>query len=210
LVDRLIATSGTTVPATAPSLLLGERPDGAPEGHLLRRARRFPEGAQGEFAEACPGGPAVAQLEDLRRVGVADYLIIPKTALPWLSARVELDHYLQGHYRLFAEDDACRIYDLREPPISAFLDAILPPEEAVIVLVGEYAHLPMAGRHIHRATTSAEVETHRTEGVRYLVVPDARPWRPEDPGVLHDIELRFHQLATRPGVCAIFDTTRNG
>lgn len=203
-------TSGTTVPANAPALLIGDPPEGARDGHVLRRARRFPEGSHGEFAAACPGGPAVAQLEDMRRVGAAAYLIIPKTALPWLADRPELSGHLQGHYRISAEDETCRVYDLREPPIGAFLDAVLPAGQPVIMLVGEHAHLPLAGRRVHRAISVAEVEAARADGVRFLVVPDARPWMTEDPGILQDIERRFDQIATRPGVCAIFEVTRNG
>jgi hypothetical protein len=210
LVARLIATTRTTLPATAPTLLLGARPDDLADDHVLGRARLFPEGSRGEFAAACPGGPAVAQMEDMRRVGVADYLVIPKAAFPWVTERVELDFYLRGHYGVAAEDDSCRIYDLREPHAGAFLDAVLPPAEPVIALLGAHSQLLLASRRLYRATTLEAIEQHRSEGVRFLVVPDARPWMTEDREILAAVERRFERLATRPGVCAIFDVRGNG
>ena len=199
----MIVTTGATVPAGATALRVGEPPPDVGDDHVLWQAGTFPRGADGEFAETLPEADAIAQLEDLRRGGAA-YLIVPGSHSAWLAARHGLTGHVAGHYRLHADDEACRIYDLRDGPIAAFLGGILEPDDAVIVLVRTGASLRLGARPMMRVESVTEIDA-ADPGVRFLVVPDAPPWAPDDPQVLQLVERRYPKIATRPGVCEMFE-----
>lgn len=196
-------TSGSTVPASAAVLLVGDPPAQAPGQHVLRRAIRFPEAPDDGIDDEIRGDFAIAQLEGLRRRGAA-YLILPATASGWFAVRPDLRSHVEGRYRLLVDDDACRVFDLRRSPITAFLDSILPPGEPVIAMLGEHAELDLSGRRVHRLDADS---LDGLEGLRFLVLADMSPWAPADPAIMQVLERRFRKIASRPGLCAVFDVT---
>ncbi len=206
LAHRFLVTSGSTVPASAPALLVGDPPAQTPAQHVARLAGRFPEGPPGGAADQIAGGPAIAQLEGLRRRGAA-YLILPVDARGWWAERPDLRSHVEGRYRLLVEDDACRVFDLRRSPIAAFLESILPPGEPVIAILGEHAELDLVGRRVYHLEALAQIDVLRSEGVRFLVLADMSPWAPADAGIVQALERRFRKLVTRPGLCEVFDVS---
>jgi hypothetical protein len=208
LTYRFLITAGSTVPASAPTLLIGDPPAEAPDHHVLRRAIRFPEAPDGGPVDEIRGDFAIAQLEGLRRSGAA-YLILPATASGWLAVRPDLRSHVEGRYRLLVHDDACRVFDLRRSPITAFLDSILPPGEPVIALTGEHAELDLSGRRAHRldADSLDSIEGLRLKGLQFLVLADMSPWAPADTAIVQTFERRFRKIASRPGLCVVFDVT---
>ena len=206
LAHRFLVTSGCTVPASAPALLVRDRPAQAPEQHVVRRAGIFPEAPDGDFAGELSAHGAIDQLEMLRRKGAA-YLILPPTALGWLAERPQLRGHVEARYRLLVDDDACRVFDLRRSPIAAFVESILPPREPVIVIVGEHAELDLVTRRVHRLESLTQLEALRSEGVRFLVLADMSPWAPADPEIVQVLERRFARIAARPGLCVLFDVS---
>jgi hypothetical protein len=201
-------TSGSTVPASAPVLLVGDPPAQAPGQHVLRRAIRFPEPPDGVMTDEIRGDFAIAQLEGLRRSGAA-YLILPATASGWFAARPDLRSHVEGRYRLLVDDDGCRVFDLRRSPITAFLDSILSPGEPVIAVLGGHAELDLSGRPVHRldADSLGRIEGLRLQGLQFLVLADMSPWRPADTAIVQVRERRFRRIASRPGLCEVFDLT---
>jgi hypothetical protein len=197
----LIVTAGVSVPVGASSLLVGEPPEEAGDDHVLRRAQMFPHRPNGEFDGALPEGAAVAQLEDLRAGGAA-YLIVPGAAFGWLDERHGLSWHLQGHYGLLADDESCRVFDLRCARLAAVLDAVLPPQEPVLTLVREGAVVPLAPRPAWPVRSVGDIDP---ADARFLVVPATPPWGPADTDVLTELEQRYTKVLTRPGVCEIFD-----
>jgi hypothetical protein len=115
---------------------------------------------------------------------------------------------VEGHYRLLVDDDACRVFDLRRSPITAFLDSILPSGEPVIAILGEHAELDLSGRPVHRleADSLDKIEGLSLQGLQFLVLADMSPWRPADTAV-QVLERRFRKIASRPGLCEVFDIT---
>jgi SAM-dependent methyltransferase len=81
-----------------------------------RRASHFPQTEQGVYAGYHPADSmaAITHLEDLRVKG-ARYLVIPRTALWWLTYYGDFTRHLAGNYRLLVkEENACVIYSLME------------------------------------------------------------------------------------------------
>jgi GT2 family glycosyltransferase len=79
-----------------------------------RRARHFPESADGSWAGYHPGDSreAVAQLEAIRKTG-ADFILFPKTGLWWLNFYEGLHEHLESHYDAVVRDqDTCVIFAL--------------------------------------------------------------------------------------------------
>jgi hypothetical protein len=209
--ERLIATCGATLPTGAAALLLGDPPGHAPPGHVLHRATPFPRGADGRFATGFPDETAIVNLRDQCLVTGAEYLIVPATASGWLAERPLLSEHLRRSYRVVVEDTACRVLELRQSPITACVDALLPPEEPVIAIVAEDSDLRLSTRRVHRVVDPSEIEALRAGGLRFLVVPGMEPWAPGDPEVLKKIERSYQKMMTRSGVCEMFDlSVRNG
>ena len=207
LAHRLLVTSSSTVPASGLALFVGPLPP-SDEQHVLRKAWPFPQFPDGRFAAATAAGQAVGQLEDLRRRGAA-YLVLPSTATAWLAERPHLSNHLTRLYRVIAQDEACRVFDLRQSSISAFIDSILPSEEPVIAILHPQSGLDLAGRRVHRLDTATpeDIEVVGSQGMRFLVLPDLSPWAPEDTGIVDGLQRRYRTLAVRPGICAVFDIT---
>ena len=194
------------MPAGTSALMVGEPPAEAPDDHVLRRAQAFPQDPDGEFAEALPEAASIAQLEDFRRGGAA-CLIVPAAFRDWLAARHALSSHLRGRYAWLADDEACRVFDLRDSPVARLLDAMLDPGEPVVTLVREATALPLGPRPLRRVESLAGVEDGgATE--RFLVVPDTAPWAPTDPDLLQSLERRYPKVATRPHVCEMFELSR--
>jgi GT2 family glycosyltransferase/2-polyprenyl-3-methyl-5-hydroxy-6-metoxy-1,4-benzoquinol methylase len=85
--------------------------------HLFgRTGRHFPRRDDGLWAGEYPAtsGSAIAQLE-WQRAERADFLIFPKPAFWWLDFYGELARHLEHHYQAVHRDDACVVYDVRQP-----------------------------------------------------------------------------------------------
>jgi glycosyltransferase involved in cell wall biosynthesis len=81
----------------------------------------FPQSEDGVYAGHYPTNDeeAIAHLESLRAKG-AEYLLFPATAFWWLEHYGGFKRHLKNRYRVVAErEDACLIFDLREPRIEA-------------------------------------------------------------------------------------------
>ena len=205
LARRLPVIAAATVPEASPALRIGPPSDGIGESHVLRRARCFPMEPDGRFAEWWSDVPAMTQLEDLRRAGVADCLIVPAAFFAWLAERQGLSGHLSGRYRLLADDPGCRVFDLREPPFRYVVDALLPADEPVMSLVPGHAHLTLGSRPVWLVHSLAEIDAAHARGASHLIVPDAEPWAPTDTELIGAVENRYAKVATRPGICAMFE-----
>jgi hypothetical protein len=87
------------------------------------------------------------------------------------------------------------------------VDSVLDPEEPVMTLVRERSQLALGPRHVIQMHSAEAIEGSDPAKVRFLVVPDAAPWAPEDPDVLRAIEDRYTKIASRPGICEMFDVS---
>jgi RNase P protein component len=164
----------------------------------------FPQGPNGEFAEELPEDAAIAQLEDLRADGAA-YLIVPRARFGWLAERHRLAWQLQHRFRLMAEDEACRIFDLRNSRITPLAEALLTPEEPIMAVGGERVPPPLGARRVWPVQAMADIAKSQAAGVRVVVVPADAAWSVENADVLQAIEHRCRKIATRPGVCEMFE-----
>jgi hypothetical protein len=106
---------------------------------------------------------------------------------------------------LLTDDEACRVFDLRKSPIAALLDSILPPDEPVVTLVREHAHLALGARNVTRVTSLAEVKALNADEARFMVIPASSPWGPPGPEVLRSVECTYRKVLTRAGMCELFD-----
>jgi hypothetical protein len=199
-----VVTAGVSVPVGASSLLVGEPPEGIGDEHVLRRARMFPQDPDGKFDEALPETAAIDQLEDLRAAGAA-YLMVPGTAFGWLEERHGLSGHLRNRFRLTADDEACRVYDLHNSRIESLLSALLEPDEAVMALLRDGASLALGTRLVWTVGSIPTMADAEAAGVRFLIVPDEAPWSPEDENILQAVERRYRKIAIRPGVCEMFE-----
>jgi hypothetical protein len=80
-----------------------------------RRMWHFPQNDDGIYAGYHPASSrhAIRHLESLREKG-GQFLVFPATAAWWLDHYGELRRHLEQRYRLvYAEPDACAIYDVR-------------------------------------------------------------------------------------------------
>jgi hypothetical protein len=113
LIERLRAAVCTLVPPGSPVLVVSRGDD-----TLLalgdRPASHFPQAADGGYAGYHPrdGAAAVAHLEALRARG-ARYLVLPATALWWLSHYGDFRRHLERTCRLvLRRDDTCVVFEL--------------------------------------------------------------------------------------------------
>ena len=85
-----------------------------------RRGWHFPQDEEGAYPGHYPAGStaAIAQLESLRARG-AEFLLLPATAFWWLEHYGGFRRHLEERYEVVAErEDACLLFDLREPVAS--------------------------------------------------------------------------------------------
>jgi hypothetical protein len=97
-----------------------------------RLAWHFPQDEKGAYPGHYPAGStaAVAHLEALRAKG-AEYLLFPATAFWWLEHYGGFKRHLKNRYRVVAErEDACLIFDLREPRTERAVATIDGDEDA--------------------------------------------------------------------------------
>jgi hypothetical protein len=87
-----------------------------------RRAWHFPQDRQGVYAGFYPADSqaAISHLEALRAKG-ADYFLIPRTALWWLTYYTEFAEHLARYELVTHQARVCRIYALA--PLGPFVDA---------------------------------------------------------------------------------------
>jgi hypothetical protein len=121
LIDQIREFVRATLPPDA-AVLVVSRGDDALLQLDGRRASHFPRTLGGEYAGSYPanGEDAVAQLARARRDG-GEFLLFPQPALWWLDHYQELRRHLEQHCPppRIAEDDAARIYDLRDISVEA-------------------------------------------------------------------------------------------
>jgi hypothetical protein len=159
-----------------------------------REAWHFPQTETGLFAGFHPadGADAVAHLERARGRG-AEFLVIPASALWWLDHYTELRAHLDEQCALVADvADACRIYALGggpaglgaarpaadvgiagvAPPVSAWLDALLPGEAGVVAVGPAAPALHLADRPVWRIPEpdAGQLEAAVAAGAAYAVV----------------------------------------
>lgn len=86
-----------------------------------RSARHFPSDSDGRYPGYYPKGDTVAVLQlEGERAGGSEFLLIPSSSLWWLDHYRGFRSHLESHYReVVRQDDVCRIYDLRVPPLEA-------------------------------------------------------------------------------------------
>jgi hypothetical protein len=188
----------------ASSLLVGEPPEGVGDEHVLRRAQLFPQGPDGDFDGGLPETTAIEQLEDLRAAGAA-YLMVPGTGFGWLDERHGLSGHLRNRFRLMVDDEACRVYDLRNSRMENLLDALLEPDEPVMALVREGASLALGTRLVWPVGSTSTMAEAEAAGVQILIIPDDAPWYSDNEEVLQAAERRYRKIAIRASVCEIFE-----
>jgi GT2 family glycosyltransferase len=111
--ERIRAIVSDTLPSNATVLVVSK---GDPELLDLgpRRARHFPEAADGSWAGHHPAdsGEAVATLEAMRESG-GEFIVFPQTGMWWLQHYDGLQQHLETRYRtVVREEDVCVIFAL--------------------------------------------------------------------------------------------------
>jgi GT2 family glycosyltransferase len=119
-VRRIREIVRTEVPRNATIAVISR---GDPQLLLLygRKTCHYPQNDDGSYAEYPPTTSlsAIAHLEFVRARG-ADFLLVPATELWWLDQYSGFDRHLRQRYRLVNHDeDACLIFDLRDPELHA-------------------------------------------------------------------------------------------
>lgn len=123
-----------------------------------RKAWHFPQGSDGRYAGHYPadGNAAVAHLWDLRVKG-AEFLVLPSTAVWWLSHYKELREILEGQCKeVSGAKDDCLIYDLRP-----------------LVAPGKGRSSRSVVRTVHREPTTADLDRHVCQLVDSRLPSDA-------------------------------------
>jgi hypothetical protein len=145
-----------------------------------RTAWHFPQTETGLYTGHHPrdGADALAHLQRVIAKG-ADYLVIPPSARWWLDHYGELRAHLEEHGALVADDPL--IYALRTqatapdghadleaaqvgPAISAWLDALLPPDAGVVAI-----GIAPTGRPVWPLADASGLDAAAAAGFRYVV-----------------------------------------
>jgi len=198
LIERLRSSVPRQVPPGAQLLVVSRGDDelltipGIIAGH-------FPQDADGRYAGHYPhdSDAAIDHLEAHRRGG-AGFLMFPATSLWWLDHYEDLRQHLDSRYRRVRRDEDCVIYDIRpaevasidaeamvDPgtdvlwgPIRGLVDALLPPDDAVMVLVRDASEVISLGtRPVERELLGAVLtgDDHHQGwariGSRFVVIP---------------------------------------
>lgn len=223
LVDQVTSMVTAVVPPSKTVLVVSKGDD-----NLLQLGSRtgwhFPRTEDGRYAGHYPADSedAVRQLEHLRERG-AGYVVFPSTSLWWLDHYPELARHLDDRYTcLVRDDDSCAIYDLtqaraepaaagdasapaaagtangeavpppppdrRELQLRAFLDNLLPEHAKVLV-----------------ASSGADLEGRREQGVEFLVVPTGAPVAWDHPELVEQIERGHRCIARQRYLCSVYD-----
>ena len=84
-----------------------------------RTGWHFPQNADGVYAGYYPADSAAAitHLEELRNKG-GEFLVLPAAAFWWLDHYQEFAKHLAGDYQQLANNDYCRVFDLRQRQVS--------------------------------------------------------------------------------------------
>lgn len=125
-----------------------------------RQAWHFPandEGAYADYLRPADSAEAIDRLEALRARG-ADFLLLPPSARCWLEHYPEFAQYLESHYRIVVDEDACLIVSLSErapaPLVSLALPVARPSMRILTILarfgVEQYPHAEEEIREIFK------------------------------------------------------------
>lgn len=127
-----------------------------------RVAWHFPQTLEGVYAGAYPATSlaAIAQLEAMRLKG-ADFLLIPGASRWWLDHYKEFEEHLNRRYRELVRNEACLIFDLRQPMVSRELDARTSLLEIVKQCSSQLGYEPSV-LDWNTGTKLADVLTHHT------------------------------------------------
>ncbi len=234
---ELIARLRQSVPRLIPpgsQLLVVSRGDDALLEIPSIVARHFPQDAEGRYAGHYPhdSEAAIEHLESHQQGGAA-FLLFPATSLWWLDHYDGLREHLDARYRRVRSDDDCIIYDIRRLELAAadpdaaldpeaarlwvqirdLLDALLGPDDHIMVLVREASDTIIPGRRpAERAllrtvlTDESHAGPRPTSDARFLVIPHPSSADPEDASraavVLAD---RYRLVARHQAVCTVME-----
>ena len=190
--------------------------------------RHFPSTADGAWAGQYPedGAGAIEELQSARERG-ARYLLIPSVAFWWLDFYPAFAAYLGRHAQLLHQDGVCRLYELaaeQAPQIKPkpdvyrhmleLLNALLPEGVRAIVANLEPDELPPTGRPLTQLSVGgsepsrwlSELPVIGHDNARFLVIPDT-PSNGTSRGdaLRREATRRFRLIASRAGVCDLFD-----
>ena len=207
-------------------------------------ARHFPQDADGRYAGHYPHD-STAAIEHLEahQQGRAAFLLFPATSLWWLDHYEGFREHLDTRYRRVRSDADCVIYDVRLAAAAAdtldagigleaqqlwaqirgLLDALLQPEDGVVVLVREASDAIFLGtRPVERALlgTVLAADAHESRPPRgqsrFLVIPHLDEAGSDEASRATAILFDSHRLVARhEAACTILerrppDASRSG
>jgi hypothetical protein len=221
--DAIREAATVSLPANATVLVVSGGDDALlhVNGHT---ARHFPAAHDGSYLGWHPGDSqeAIDRLERERARG-AEFLFVPERSMWWLDFYRQLDQYLSDRYRVVSRTGELAVFQLTDPgprrppsvgtvpttrdltgPLRALVASLVPEDALVAVLqLGDEVVVPelRAWQPPRFADGDAGfvegLESLRSEGVEYLVVPEpVLGWLGRQPSFADELRER-NRLVTR-------------
>ena len=192
-----------------------------------RVAQHFPRTATGAYVGHHPAddADAIGRLEAARGEG-ARFLLLPATALWWLDHYAGLARHLETHYRRVADQpDSAIIFSLEGSVSSAeqvpdqwsealarnvrsVVTALLPAGAKVLLASDSGRTSPIDGlavKPFRPEATAAKLESERSGGAEYLVIPNPTDWLAGHAGLRAHLESSCLLVTHQEHACAIYD-----
>jgi hypothetical protein len=198
-----------------------------------RDAWHFPREADGRYSGHHPADDqsAISHLEELCNWG-AEYLLFPSTAFWWFDHYQEFKRHLETRHRLVFRQNDCAIYALSGSngvdhalstdnkvlaasindllkhllPNGARVAVAVPPDQSVSLLPGsEIWNVPEQSAE-DEGSTWASLETLRSGGVQFLVIPrPAFDWLDRTPGLRGQLAEEHCFVTRQENLCAVYE-----